>query len=821
MSAAPVRKAKQRDERAADPSELATDNTGVCDHCGDSLSGLKVVHKTIAGPGGAQTRAFCCLGCAFIAEQLALAQASARDRAGLEAAAGIDPQETPSRLDRAQFDVDGMVCAACGLLIEHRLRRVLGVAQAHVDFPARRAFVTFDPQRVAEAELAATIERTGYRVGLAQDERARQRARRVELARVLLAWLAMMQVMMLAVPASVAAPGEIPADIEQLLRIGQLILATPVMLFSAVPLWRAAFSQLRTGSVGMDLPIALGLGAAFAASLSATVAASGAVYFDSITMFAALVLGVRWLQARALAEARAHVDTAQRRAALSAQRLRAYPASTVTDTVAAAELAVGDKVRVAPGETVPADGIVIEGTSTVSQAWLTGEATPLEKHAGQAVLAGCINIEQPLVIEVTRAGEETSLAALGRMVDDAGRERPRTVELANKVAGAFLWVVLAITLLTVFGWWLVDPAQALPNAIAVLVATCPCALSLAAPAALAVAQARLARRGVLTARVAAFEPLAQVDTVACDKTGTLTAAEPVLTRVVATRTLAPPNALAVAAALDSLSAHPFARALARAAKDAGVVLPAIENGHVESGAGVEATVGGVRLRLGKTDYALGLGRAERTEQKAALAQLLQKEQLGGASTIVLADESGPLAVLAFGEMPRPDAHAFVQGNTARGMQTVVVSGDRRATVEALAQKLGAAASYPQQTPASKRALIAGMQRDGHVVAMVGDGINDAPVLAQADVSFAFAEGAALAQSRADFIVLSPRLADVAASFVTARRALRIVRQNLTWALAYNLTIVPLAALGFVTPALAAAGMAASSLLVVGNALRVR
>ncbi len=811
MSADPViRKSKQPGDAADGGLALA------CAHCGDSLAGLKIVRRAIGG----HTQDFCCLGCAFIAEQLHLARASDADRVALEASLAQGPTSgNLSTASRAQIEIRGMVCAACALLIEHRLRRAPGVINAHVDFTAQRAYVGFDPKRTDLAGLKRQIERTGYRTDVGASREKRRH--RIELLRVLLAWLMMMQVMMLAVPAYVTAPGDIPADIEQLLRVAQLVLTVPVMLFCAAPILRAAVSQVRVGPIGMDLPIVLGLSAAFAASAWATIIAHGPVYFDSITMFVALVLGVRWLQARALRAARGHLDAAQRRARMTAQRLRGFPASLATESIPAERLVVDDHVLVPVGESVPADGVIVQGVSSVSQAWLTGEATPIEKHDGAPVLAGSVNLEQPLVVRVTRAGEATSLAALRRLVDDAGRERPRIVELANRIAVAFLWIVLAVTAATVAGWWWVDPGQALPAAVAVLVATCPCALSLAAPAALAATQSALAERGVLTARSAALESLARIDVLACDKTGTLTTAEPVLTRVIALRGHRSTEALAQAAALEAVAAHPFARALAQSAKATNTAVPAAQDVAISPSAGIEGTVGGRRLRIGKIEFALAM--ASETVQNAwfkrwpALAAQLPRED----SVIALADAQGALALFAFGEALRPEAAALVDAARTAGGEVLLVSGDRAGAVERIARALGIERAYAQQTPASKRELVAQLQSSGRRVAMLGDGFNDAPVLAQADVSIALAEGASLAQARADFIVLSSRAGDVATLLRGARRGMAIVRQNFAWALLYNLAAIPLAAFGFLSPALAAVGMAASSAVVVANALRAR
>jgi Cu2+-exporting ATPase len=817
MSSELIRKAKVSSLAGLEAIPSVQPAEGVCDHCGDSLAGLKVVQRQV----GAVLRPYCCNGCAFIAEQLFLAQAGARDREALSAALAPSTDAgalaTPaSTAAQTRIDVRGMVCGACGLLIEHRLRRLPGVVQAHVDFAARRAFVAYDDKLLSRDEVLREIRRAGYETGTGvRDER---HAARIDLLRVLIAWLMMMQVMMLSVPMYFAAPGDVAPDIEQLLRLASLILTLPVVLFSAQPLYRAAWSQLRIRSIGMDVPVVIGLAAAFSASALATATASGHVYFDSVTMFVALVLGTRWLLARGLAAARGHIETARRQSMLSAQRLVAFPSSLATESVGAERLRVGDRVLVPPGETVPADGVVVHGRSSCSQAWLTGESTPIEKSAGAPVLAGSVNLDQPMVVEVTRRGEATSLAALQRLVDEAGRDRPRVVEFANRVARYFLWAVMAITVLTVVGWWLVDASQALPNAIAVLVATCPCALSLAAPAAFSAAQSALAQRRVLLARTAALETLAEVDVLACDKTGTLTTGDPALLKQLLLRDVDGERMLAIAAAMETMSTHPYARALLQAANSMPVTLPTVTEGRVEASAGIEATIGSHRYRLGKIEFALP---EKLSPQRNGVAAIVAQEGLAAASYIVLADEAGALAVFAFGERLRDDAAALVDAATDRYVEVVLLSGDRREPVQAVARSLGIERALAHQTPDSKRHWVAGQQGAGHRVAMLGDGMNDAPVIAQADVSIALAGGSMLAQARADFIVLNSRLADVEFALAVAHRARRIVRQNLAWAFIYNVVIIPLAAFGYVSPAVAAAGMALSSLAVIANALRAK
>jgi Cu2+-exporting ATPase len=786
-----------------------------CAHCSETLAAVRTVRREIEG----SAQSFCCLGCAFIAEQIALA------RSRLGGSPDAEPaQERPAAARqpaRSQVEIRGMVCAACAILIETRLRATPGVAVANVDFVARRATVVYDRNRVGLQALQTVVERCGYRVVTDAQPDGERRAQRIEVLRVAIAWLAMMQVMMLAVPGYLARPGEIGPALEQLLRVAQAVLTVPVVLFSGAPLWRAAFSQLRTGQVGMDVPVALGLAAALGASALSLAAGGGAVYFDSIAMFVALLLSVRWWQQRALMRASTHIDAAVGRTVGQAQRLRNHPHSSEFETVASDRLSVGDRVIVPAGALVPGDGRVLEGHSALSQAWLTGESAPVEAGPGARVLAGSLNMDQPLVVEVLRCGERTSLSALQRLIVEAASQRPRSVELANRVAARFVLVLLAASVATAAGWELIDASAALRNAIAVLIVTCPCALSLAAPLATAVAQAALVRRGVLLARPCALEELARVDTVAFDKTGTLTEAEPVVTGMLSVRDLDDAHCLRIAASLESRSAHPFARALFRTAQQAHVALVSVSSVTEVAGSGVEGLVDGRRYRFGKPQYALELAGDSGLQVDIGLALASQGAQAG--TGLILADQDGPLAVVRFGERIRTDASSVLARLARGGTGLMLVSGDGRAAVEAVASALDRHLDlkiYAEQSPAGKQALLARLQSRGQRVAMIGDGINDAPVLAQADASIALASGSDLAQARADVICLRSSLADVGFVFELARRTTRAVRTNLSWALAYNAAMVPLAMAGRLSPLIAAVGMALSSALVLGNSLRL-
>jgi len=571
----------------------------------------------------------------------------------------------------------------------------------------------------------------------------------------------------------------------------------------------------------MDVPVAAGLLVAAGASVQAVAAGRGAMYCDSITMFVALVLSVRWWQQRSMQLACAHIDATAAAEVTVAQRLCDHPRDSAYETVEADRLAPGDRVVVAAGSRIPADGRIVEGRSSISQAWLTGESSPVDVVPGVRVLAGSLNLDQPLVIEVSRAGDRTSLSGLKRMVVEAASQRPPLVELANRIAGRFVIVVLLAAITTAVAWVFVDPSVALRNAVAVLIVTCPCALAMAVPLAGACAQSALARRGVLVARPSALETLARTDTVAIDKTGTLTESAPALSCILSLRDHDDPACLRVAASLESRSVHPYARALVKAARHAGLRLAPVSKVTESVGAGVEGTIAGRRYRFGKPDFSLAMCREP--DFDAALAPALARVLPDNGAGLVLADENGPLALFRFGERVRSGADALLAGLSGRGVDVMVVSGDRRESVQAVTDRLraGSISVHAEQSPSGKRELISKLQGHGRCVTMIGDGINDAPVLAQADASIALASGADLARARADLVCLRPRLDDIAFAFEIAGRAARVVRANLVWALGYNVVMVPLAMAGHVSPPLAAAGMAASSLAVVFNSMRLQ
>jgi P-type Cu2+ transporter len=719
------------------------------------------------------------------------------------AAAGEHVREVSLILDRIR-------CAACLWLNEQWLRRLPGVTRVDINYATHRAQVAWDERRAKLSEILEAVRAIGYDAwpyDPRRQEAVQRRERRSALWRLFVAGFGAMQVMMYAFPAYLDdGGGTLSAATEQLMRWAGLILTTPVMLFSCRPFFAAAWQDLRRGAVSLDTPIALGLAAGFAASAWATWSGHGEVYFDSITMLAFLLLGARYLETAARQRAARELDHLARWMPSFAERLRDAGDAT-GERVAAHELAAGDLVLVAPGERVPADGVVERGRSSADESLLTGESRPVAKQPGAPLVGGSANLEQPLVMRVTRAGAETQAAAIARLVERAAAGKPKLVESADRFARHLTLVVLAVAA-GAFLWWLgVAPARAPWVAVAVLVVTCPCALALAAPIVLTRANARLLARGVALTRSRAIEALERATDVVLDKTGTLTLGRFALARTVPLGAQDEARCMRIARALEGSSRHPIARVFGEGAREP---ISELKNfpGH-----GVEARHEGGRVRIGSAAFCRELARSAPPPSGASAAH----------TPVYLADECGWLCAFLLEDELRADAAELVAALRARGLRLHLVSGDDAAVVEALARRLGIASFAGGATPQDKYAFAERLQREGRVVAMIGDGLNDAPVLARADVSIAMAGGADAAQVQADLVLLGERaharLGGIVEALAVARRAMRVIRQNFAWALAYNLVALPLAAVGWIGPWQAALGMAASSFIVVLNAMR--
>ena len=705
--------------------------------------------------------------------------------------------------------IEGMHCAACALSVEDALLRVPGVQAASVSAGSRRARVLWQDHAVLPSGWMEAVRRAGYRAVPANDafasERRRQETRQA-LWRWLVAGFCMMQVMMYAWPAYVAEPGDLTMEMEQLLRWASWVITLPVMLFSCGPFFSAAWRDVLQRRISMDLPVALGMAITFVVSTAGTFEPQGIfgkeVYFDSLTMFVFFLLTGRWLEQRLRERTAGALDALMNRLPDSVLR---QCADGEFERVAVRRIQPGDVLRVLPGEAFPADGTVLEGQTHVDEALLTGESHPLPRCPAAAVIAGSHNLSAAVLVRVERTGTDTRFAQIVALMEEAATSRPHLALLVDRLARPFLMgVLLAATAAAVY-WWPQDPGHALMVAVAVLIVTCPCALSLATPAAMLAAAGTLARRGVLVRRLGALESLAQADLVVFDKTGTLTRDALVLQAVHLREGLGREQAVALAAALARHSLHPVSRALAMAG-EGGPPWTAREVQEA-TGRGLTGTV----LGPGGPAHELRLG-------SAAHCGLTLEAPAGPHA--VLADAQGWLATFELGEDLRPDARATVAALQAQGVEVQLLSGDAAPAVARVAQQLGISQASGANTPQDKLAALHAAQRAGHHVVVVGDGLNDGPALAGAHVSFAFGRAVPLAQARADFVVLGERLEDVSAALLLARRTLRIVRQNLAWAVAYNAICVPLAVAGWMPAWLAGLGMAASSLLVVLNALRL-
>ena len=704
---------------------------------------------------------------------------------------------------------EGMHCAACAGTIEQALRATPGVRAADVSAASHRGRVVWDESATQPSRWMNAVLRTGYRPLPAHDALATERRlaeTRKMTWRLGVAGLCMMQVMMYATPTYFTAPGEIEPDLVNLLRWAQWVLSVPVVLFSCQPFFRNAWLDLKLRRVSMDLPVALGMLITFVVSSLGTFEPAGVfgreVYFDSLTMFVFFLLTGRWLELRLRDRTAGALEALMHRLPDSVQRRNAAGA---WERVSVRRIRAGDVLQVLPGEAFPADGVLINGQTLADEALLTGESTPLARAAGERVIAGSHNLSAPVEMRVEQAGGDTRYAQIVALMAQAATSKPQIALLADRMAKPFLIFVLLAAGLACAWWWPSDPGHALMIAVAILVVTCPCALSLATPAAMLASAGALARNGVLVRRLQALEALSHVDTVVFDKTGTLTRDAFVLEDVRLREGVSRECALALAAALARGSLHPVSRALSLAAdQEAGTQKPPELTALREvPGQGVVALHGAAgELRLGSAAFC-GV-----------------EADLAHGPVSHLSDERGWLASFLLREDLRADSGAAVAELQAAGLKVSLLSGDRSESAERVSQLAGIKDARGGCLPDDKLAWMQQAQTAGHQVAMVGDGLNDGPVLAGANVSFAFGRAVPLARAQADFVVLGDRLSLIPITYAKAGRTMRVVRQNLGWAAAYNAVGVPLAMAGWMPAWAAGLGMAASSLLVVLNALRL-
>jgi len=800
-----------------------------CYHC----SSLILPGDLIEAEFGGITRAFCCPGCmaiaqtihgegleVFYARRVQSSDKPAEYLAHHEIPEKLKPYDDPSLLGRftrphgeagdleTTLRLEKIRCAACVWLCEQHLRKIKGVKEVQINYVTQKVIVRFSPDKTSLARLLFEIERIGYEAWPFEPSLSADRAKKERsqlLTRLGVAMLGMMQVMMYAWPTYVGA--DITPEFDVLLGWTSWALTVPVMVYSAGPIfqaaWRSVESFKQTHLLGMDVPIALALALAFIAGTINLIKGSGQSYFDSITMFVAFILAARYVELLARQDAQGGAEALAKQLPAACERLIDYPNSQDIQMVPVVNCNPGEVLRVSPGEVVPADGILIENPSALDESLLTGESKPVEKQLGDRVYAGTHNILNPLLMRIEAVGQSTRIAGIASMLDQALLAKPVMVSLAEKWAAYFVAFLLLSAFISSAIWLYFDPSRAWTVLVSVLVASCPCALSLAVPTAMAAAQGAVTKLGLLIVRGHVMEGLVKATDLVLDKTGTLTMGEPVLQDITYLRSdYSRKDALALAAALEFGQRHPLALSLLRAAEIEGLTLASLPDP--------------VNNQLGK-----GLSSGAYRLGSAAWLGVEQGGRVGQFGQVHLQDAKGLVASFIFLDTPRPGLEKFLKAVKSRNIAVHLVSGDDPATVAWWANHVGIDSFQGGCTPEDKYAYIERLQNQGRFVWAIGDGVNDAPLLARADISIAVGAGAPLAAAGADAILTTVSLESLGKTLRLADKTQVIIKENLLWALIYNLLAIPAAMMGLVNPWVAGIGMSLSSLAVTLNAWRLR
>lgn len=791
-----------------------------CFHCGEPVppgTRFSVVIDSISQP-------MCCPGCRAVASLIADSgmesfyrqRTAFSDKPANDAAPALDEYrlyDDPSLRsqfchlsedgsENASLLLGGITCAACTWLIEQTLLREPGIMDAQVNLQQQRLVVRFDTALTRPSQIFALVESLGYSARPFHNSSQREQIEqdyRTDLRRVAVAGIGMMQVGMFGIALHAGDMQGIALEYQTLLRMVSLLVASFVMVYSARPFFTTAWRHLRHGSLVMDLPVALAIGLAFSASVWATVMGGGEVYFDSVVMFTFFLLTGRFFEKRMRRRHMLACYDAEGSLPLSITVRRGEAWERVPRRL----LQSGDTVRVVAGETIAVDGTVLGGTSAVREDTFNGEYVPRTVTPGDAVFAGTINLEGSLELAVKQLYESSRLAALQQSVERAQRAKPNLVRMADRLSAWFVAGILLITAVTAVVWSQIAPEQVLWICLSVLVISCPCALALATPAALTAAASALRGQGVVVHGDNAIEALSRARLLVFDKTGTLTEGKLQLEQVEPCGPLQAPVLTALASALQQHSNHPIAHAF----RDI-VPAHALTDPVYVTGAGVEASWGGQRYRMGSERFC------------RELAPTLSSPPDPNLYWVALCTQDQPLAWFGFSDRLRPEATAVVAAARQAGMRLALLTGDSSSAGELLAAKLGFDHVGIGLSPEDKMQQVRSWQEQGQVVMAVGDGLNDAPLLSLANASFAVASATDLARAQADFVVDSDNLGALITSLHKARQCARIIKQNFALSLSYNCSGIPLAAMGFVPPWVAALGMSLSSLIVVMNSLRL-
>ncbi len=718
----------------------------------------------------------------------------------------------------ATLILEGITCAACVWLNERHLRTLNGVLQVQINYSTHRAKVRWDSRLLQLSDILQAISQIGYLAhpyDPTQQQIILERERKQQLRRIGVAGALGMQIMMFSIALYAGSWHGMEAEFKQLFHWLNLGLTLPILIYSAQPFFKHAWRDLQHRQAGMDVPVALGLTLAFISSLITTLTAQGEhVYYDSIAMFVFFLLTARYFELMARQKSVRATEELIRLVPTTATRLTGTVDSETEEVVLVIDLAVQDRILIRPGEAIPIDGIVLHGQSTVNESLLTGESYPVPKMSGETVIAGSINIESPLQIQVEKIGEETTLSHILRLLERAQSEKPALTQLADRLASGFVFGVLLLASAVAAYWWQLGEANWLGITLSVLIITCPCALSLATPTAITAATSHLTQSGILITRGHALETLAKATHFVFDKTGTLTAGKLQVSAIhLLNNQQDMKQVLQIAIALERHSEHPIAQALLNTLPTKERILNAIEVIN-HPGAGLTGQVLGTPYFIGTPLFI--------QQHTGHILQVAHAETLyaPGHTLILLANSEGLQAAFLLTDQLRDGAQSLIQFLKQQGKSVLLLSGDHASAVQTVAATLGITEMGHSMSPADKLQFVKSLQNQGAIVAMIGDGINDAPVLASAQISIAMGSGTQVAKASADMILLSEQLSQLQLAVHTAQKTLSIIRQNLIWAIGYNLLALPAAAVGWIAPWLAALGMSTSSLVVVLNALRL-